>query len=137
LWEIERVVSDGVEDEILQLVDNVQEVFSQGRHDAGLAVRALFGAMGRTVGATGSGLWGVRVIGDQQIDWDETGGRAKEEMAGSDSCDHPEAGGSLEEATGKAGGFLGGQRNRLFSRASHRHNVVPCCCRAAAVPSKT
>jgi hypothetical protein len=32
LREIKGVVSDGVEDKILQLVDDVQEVFAEGRH---------------------------------------------------------------------------------------------------------
>jgi hypothetical protein len=29
------------------------------------------------------------VIGDQQIDWDGTGGRAGVQMAGTDSCERP------------------------------------------------
>jgi hypothetical protein len=56
LGEVEGVVPDGVEDEILQLVDNVEQVFAQGRHDEGPTGCCTLYAMGRTDGATGSSL---------------------------------------------------------------------------------
>jgi hypothetical protein len=50
LGEVEGVVPDSVEDEVLQLVDNVQQVFAQGRHDGVLY------AMGRPTARQGSSL---------------------------------------------------------------------------------
>jgi len=49
LREIEGVVPDGVEDKILQLVDNMQQVFAKGRHDdEGMAVYRTLCSMART-----------------------------------------------------------------------------------------
>lgn len=32
LWQVKRVAADGIEDEVLQLVDSVEQVVSEGRH---------------------------------------------------------------------------------------------------------
>lgn len=35
LWEVERVIADGVEDEVLELVDGPKQIFPECRHVAG------------------------------------------------------------------------------------------------------
>lgn len=32
LWQVKRIISDGVEYKVLQFVDHVKEVFSEGGH---------------------------------------------------------------------------------------------------------
>src|SRR5690242_19141487 len=39
LGQVKRVIADGVEDQVLEPVDNVEELLAQRRHNAGVRVR--------------------------------------------------------------------------------------------------